>query len=80
MKRYNPAEALFRYPHDIMVVHGDQDTRIDLIDVLEAFNRLPNPHKKLEILTGAEHGFHNEPFRGTVVNMIRDFFIQVFWP
>ncbi|MBI2085895.1 alpha/beta fold hydrolase [Candidatus Daviesbacteria bacterium] len=74
MQLYNPADALVRYPNEIMVVHGDQDRRIDLKDVVEPFERLPNPRKRLEILTGAEHGFHNEPYRGIVVAMMVDFF------
>lgn len=74
MQRFDPAESLIRYPHEIMVVHGDRDTRVDVRDVMESFERLPNPHKRLEILTGAEHGFHVEPYRGQVVAMIVDFF------
>lgn len=74
MQRYNPVEALVGYPYEIMVVHGDQDTRVDVGDVMESFERLPNPHKKLKILTGAEHGFHIEPYKGMVVATMVDFF------
>lgn len=74
MHLYSPTEALVRYPHEIMVVHGDQDTRVDLGDMMGSYKRLPNPHKRLEILTGAEHGFHTEPYKGMVVAMMVDFF------
>ncbi|MDD5147295.1 MAG: alpha/beta fold hydrolase [Candidatus Daviesbacteria bacterium] len=76
MQQYRPFDALAEYPHEIMVVQGDLDDKIDYRDVVEQFKRLPNPRKRLEMLAGGSHGFHNEPFKGVVVNMIRDFFIQ----
>lgn len=76
MQQYKPDVALTEYPHEIKVVQGDEDDKIDYTDVVEQFTKLPNPRKQLEILSGARHGFHDEPYRSTIVGMITDFFIQ----
>lgn len=76
MKLYNPCVRLKKYNSPLMIVHGDQDTKIAYQDVIECFENLPNPKKQLKILKGAEHGFHSEPYESQVVEIIVSFFSQ----
>lgn len=76
MKLYNPCEELKKYNSPLMIVHGDQDTKIAHQDVVECFDKLPNLQKNLKIIKGASHGFHGEPFETEVVEMIVKFLSQ----
>lgn len=74
MKDYHPCESLQKYPNRLMVVHGDRDDKVACKDVVGCFESLPSKMKMLEIVKGAEHGFHSEPYETQVVKMIVDFF------
>ncbi|MDP3726878.1 MAG: alpha/beta fold hydrolase [bacterium] len=74
MKNFKPCEELRKYKNPLLVVHGDQDSRVSYQDVVNCFSSLPNFQKKLEIIEGAEHGFHEEPYGTQVVDMIIEFF------
>ena len=74
MKFYNPCEALSKYNGRLLIIHGDKDTKVSLRDVVECYERLTNPSRRLVIVKGSEHGFHKEPFETQVVENIINFF------
>lgn len=74
MKNYFPCKLLQKYQKPLLIVHGDKDTKVACQDVVDCFEKLSSPNKKLKILKGSEHGFHEEPFETQVVDMIVDFF------
>ena len=76
MKLYNPCEALRKYNGKLLVIHGDKDKKVAYQDVVECYEKLNNPNKRLEIIKGSEHGFHEEPYEIRVVEKIVDFFIK----
>lgn len=74
MKIYHPCESLKKYHNPLMIVHGDHDNKLAYQDVIECFESLPSTQKRLEIIKGAKHGFHEEPYQTQVVEMIVNFF------
>jgi len=76
MKLYNPCDVLRKYKGRLLIIHGDKDTKVAYQDVVECYEKLDNPNKKLEIIKGSEHGFHEEPYEIRVVEKIVDFFIK----
>ncbi len=74
MKAYNPCEELKKYTNPLLIVHGDKDSIVAYQDVMACFNSLPSGEKELKIITGSEHGFHEEPYETEVVAMIVSFF------
>jgi pimeloyl-ACP methyl ester carboxylesterase len=74
IKKYNPCRKLKDYKKDIMIVHGDKDTKISIQTSLDCFDKLTNKNKKLVVITGSEHGFHEEPYETQVTKMIVNFF------
>jgi pimeloyl-ACP methyl ester carboxylesterase len=72
--RYDPAAELGKYRGSLMVVHGDRDSKISHLHSRECFAALPNPNKRLRIVEGAEHGFHDEPYESLVTGMIGEYF------
>ena len=41
---------------------------------MECYQGLSNPNKRLEIVEGSEHGFHEEPYETEVAEMLVNFF------
>jgi len=76
MKLYNPCKALQTYKGKLLIIHGDKDTKVAYQDVVECYEKLNNPTKRLEIIKGSEHGFHKEPYETQVVEKIADFFAR----
>jgi len=74
MQDYQPCEELKNFSNPLLIVHGDKDSKVSYQDVVDCFGTLPNEDKKLEIIKGSEHGFHEEPYETQVVGMIIDFF------
>lgn len=74
MTEYHPCERLKGYTGPLLVVQGDNDSKVAYQDVENCFNSLPNRLKELKILEDSEHGFHNEPYETQVVEMIVSFF------
>jgi len=76
MEQYSPVNALKSFSNPLLIVHGDKDSKVAYQDVVECFGQLPNENKELQIIQGAEHGFHEEPFETEVTKMIVDFFVK----
>ena len=76
MYEFRPCEALQDYKNPPFVVHGDNDSKVAVEDVKDCFSGLKNPYKKLEIVKGSEHGFHEEPYQSIVTDMIVEFFSE----
>jgi hypothetical protein len=74
MKFFHPEEELVKYENRLMMVHGDQDTYVSCKNTVDCFTSLSNNNKKLAIITGANHGFHDIPFRTQVSKIIVNFF------
>lgn len=74
MKLYNPCAALQKYNGKLLVIHGGRDTKVAYRDVVECYEKLTNPNKRLDIIKGSEHGFHEEPYETQVVGKIVNFF------
>ncbi|MDO8471492.1 MAG: alpha/beta fold hydrolase [bacterium] len=76
MKLCNPCKALQTYTGKLLIIHGDKDTKVAYRDVVECYEKLNNSNKRLEIIKGSEHGFHEEPYETQVVEKIIDFFTK----
>lgn len=76
LQQYNPTKELEKYPHDLLIIHGDNDSRIPYQKIVELFEKLENPHKKFSLVLGADHGFHTEPFSSQVAESIVSFFMS----
>ncbi len=74
LQQFTPNKELENYQHDLLIIHGDSDTRIAHQGVVEIFERLSNPHKKFSLVIGGDHGFHEEPFTSQVAEQIVNFF------
>lgn len=74
MSQYFPYRNLNYYLNPLLIVHGDQDTKVSIDDVKNCFKELKNKNKKLIIIHGSEHGFHQEPFETEVSQLIISFF------
>lgn len=74
MKIYNPCQALKAYEEPLMVVHGDKDNKVDYRQTAECFNNLPNSQKEFKLISGANHGFHTEPYCSEVTDILVKFF------
>lgn len=55
-----------------IIIHGDHDTKVPLKDPIEYIKNLKKA--ELIIISGSEHGFHEEPYQTQVVNITTDFF------
>lgn len=58
----------------VILVHGMTVDKDDEGIFVTAEPQLNNPSKQIEILRGAEHGFHEESHQTKVTQMIVDFF------
>lgn len=76
MKKFYPCDSLKNYQGKLMIVHGDKDSKVAYENVVKCFETLPNREKEIKILTGSEHGFHEEPYESQTVRMIVDFFLS----
>lgn len=76
LQQYAPYKELEQYKHDLLIIHGDNDTLIPHQGVVELFEKLENPYKRLSLILGADHGFHNEPFTSQVAEIIIKFFMS----
>lgn len=74
MKLYSPCKSLQKYTGKLLIVQGDRDSLVDHQDVITCYEGLFNPHKRLEIIKGSEHGFHEEPYETQVVEVLVNFF------
>ncbi len=74
LQRFTPDKALEEVKSDLLIIHGDSDTRIAHQGVIEIFEKLSNPHKKFSLIMGADHGFHNEPYTSEATDLIVNFF------
>jgi uncharacterized protein len=74
MSQFHPHQQLQRYSGPLLVIHGDQDSKVSYPDTVEMFESLSNSDKKFETVEGAEHGFHTEPYETKVVGLIVEFF------
>ncbi|KKU91954.1 MAG: hypothetical protein UY21_C0008G0013 [Microgenomates group bacterium GW2011_GWA1_48_10] len=73
---YHPCETLKSYTNPLLIVHGDQDSKVAFQDVLDCFQDLPSTNKRFEKIEDSEHGFHDEPFETQVTEMIVKFFTE----
>ena len=78
MRLYNSCKSLQKYSGKILTVHGDKDSKVAYQDIVECYQNLSNPNKKLEIVKGSEHGFHGEPYETEVVKMLVNFFKETY--
>ncbi len=69
-----PLEGLMQFKGRVCIAHGDQDKRYPLERMKEDYKKLPIENKSLEIVPGAEHGFHDEPYTSEVAHLINNFF------
>lgn len=76
MTNYFPCTSLKKYNNPLLIVHGDQDSKVSHQDVKDCFSKIKNPHKQLVIIKGSEHGFHEEPYETEVTEMIFKFFTE----
>ena len=76
MKQYFPYKRLNQYKGQLLIVHGDKDSKVDYQDTVKIYDNLDNPYKKLITIKGSEHGFHGEPYESKVVTIIEKFFID----
>lgn len=76
MRRYFPYKALQNYNGPLMIIHGDQDEKVDIKHVQSRFDELSNTKKEFVVIRGSKHGFHEEPYETKVVEMIVRFFSQ----
>lgn len=77
---YNELQHLFpykeikKYTGDLLIIHGDKDSRIPYEGVKQFFDNLANPQKEFHLIHGSDHGFHEEPYTSQVAELIVDFF------
>lgn len=74
MQTFVPFEDLKKWQKDLLIIHGDKDSLIPHQLVVGIFEELTNPHKKLSLIIGSDHGFHQEPFTTQVSEQIVQFF------
>ena len=74
LQQFSPDKELERITCDLLIIHGDMDTRIAHQGVVEIFEKLTNPKKKFSLILGADHGFHVEPFTSQAAELIINFF------
>lgn len=69
-----PWKALADLETPTLFVHGNKDTYIDYHDSVKY--SLLMKHAQLEIIRGAEHGFHDEPYTKEVIEKVVIFLVQ----
>lgn len=74
LQQFTPYKELEKYKGDLLIIHGDKDTRIAHQGVIEIFEKLSNPKKKFTLIYGADHGFHDEPYTTQAAENIVQFF------
>ena len=74
LQQFSPEKELEAIKSDLLIIHGDMDTRIAHQGVVEIFEKLTNPKKKFSLIIGADHGFHVEPFTSQAAENIVQFF------
>lgn len=74
MRRYYPYQELEKYNCPLLIVHGNQDEKVDIKHVRDCFNKLSNNQKEFIVIKGSKHGFHEEPYETQVVEILVEFF------
>ncbi|MEN9328066.1 MAG: hypothetical protein RI947_874 [Candidatus Parcubacteria bacterium] len=74
IKEYSPYELLEKYYGNLLIVQGDQDEILNHQELYTQFINLESDTKRMEIIKGARHGFHEAPYTQEVAEMIADFF------
>lgn len=74
MKTIAPYKELEKWQKDLLIIHGDSDHLVPHKLVVEIFEKLSNPQKKFNLILGADHGFHEEPYTTQAAENIIAFF------
>ncbi len=73
MEKINFQSESIKIKAPILIIHGDNDSYLPFSDSRELLKFLKAP-KKLEIIKGAEHGFHDNASGKTAIKLTLDWF------
>jgi|GEM_PF-2411639 len=69
---FDPVKEVKQLVQPVLMVHGDQDTKVSTAEAQEVFTAIPSKKKKLKIFKGGDHGITDVPKK-----MREEFFKEV---
>lgn len=73
---FDPIEELKQLFQPVLLIHGDQDTKVSVAEAQQVFAEIHSKSKKLKIFKGGDHGITDVPraMREELLQLMADWF------
>lgn len=73
---FDPISRVASFKRPVLMIHGDQDTKVSTAEAKEIFTALSGKKKKLKVFRGGDHGITDvpRPMREEMLKLVLDWF------